>query len=258
MRATFLILFMITIGLLIISCSDQKVTQPQATLQPASDALTLRPMRDFLANQGTYCLENVEGGCDFFHAPVANFLCWCDPAAGVMASVDYAAVADRWLQEQSAGGMSCGTGCRGQILESREPDGTARVYLILETKMALSWVEKGNGQQSFGHEAPEILQGKAAPIFGQSRLEAEFSLPYPGAPIPDLVQMLYAPVKGQEVYNIKFYASARGDYHGKPAILEVVQDGLLNPSPGVTGMPAQVTIKPIEHRGQGGTDQVMN
>jgi hypothetical protein len=251
MPAKLMLLLVLTVGLILTSCSDQTVVQPKTTLQPASDVVAVRPIRDFLVNQGTYWGDGT-GGCVLFHAPVQNFLCWCDAGTKVMASVDYAAVADQWIQCESGGQMSCGTNARGQILEASEPDGTARLSVIVETKGALSWAETGKGgQASFGAHAPDVLHGKDAAI-GAARLEVEFSLPAPGLPIPDLVQLLYAPLPGQEVHSIKFYARAEGLLHGKPAILEVSQAGLSNPVPQSDGIPAQVTIKWIEHSGQDG------
>ena len=261
MPAKFLLLVMLTVGLILTSCSDQTILEPKTTLQPASDGVAIRPIRDFLSNQGTYCLNEGAGGCDLFHPPVPNFLCWCDPGTDVMASVDYAAIADHWILDASSGQMSCGTNCRGQIIEVPQPDGTARISLIVETKGALSWAEKGmGGHVQFGAEAQEVVKGRE-PAIGQTRLEVEFSLPSPGLPIPDLVQMLYAPLEGQVVHAIKFHSRAEGMWHGKPAVLEVVQDGLsFNPSPGapITGLPAEIKIYWIDRSGQNGPGQAVS
>ena len=252
MPAKLLLLVVLAFGLILTSCSDQTVVQPQTTLQPASDAVAIRPIRDFVVTQGTYCLGDGMGGCVLFHAPVQNFLCWCDAGTKVMASVDYAGVSDQWLQCESSGQMSCGTHSRGQILEATQPDGTARLSVIVETKGAMFWAETGKGgQATFGEHAPDVLLGKEA-VTGESRLELEFTLPAPGLPIPDLVQMLYAPLPGQEVHTVKFYARAEGLLHGKPAILEVSQTGLSNPLPLPEGIPAQVKLEWIEHSGQNG------
>jgi hypothetical protein len=80
---------------------------------------------------------------------------------------------------------------------------------------------------------PEVLGG-ARPALGDSLLEVVFTNPSPGAPLPDLEQILFAPAPGQELRFISFFASAGGPRHeesgvadGTPDQVEVTQTGLL-------------------------------
>ena len=235
-------------------CSDQTTVEPRMELQPASDVVTLRPIHDFLSNQGMHCFGDGAGGCELIDAPVPNFLCWCDPASGVMASFDYAALAEAWIQDASSGHLSCGTGCRGQVIEVPEPDGSARVSVVVEAKATLTWAEQGRPTpKRFGAKAVDVVAG-AYPALGTARLEVEFSIPYPGAPLPDLMRLLYAPEPGQEVHVIKFHGQADGFVNGKAARLEVLQEGLsLSPAPGPmgSGLPALITLHVSRGRGAG-------
>ena len=239
-------------SMMIIGCSQEPVSEPQPVFSTAEAGIGTRPVHDFIVNQGTYCSPDGSGGCALIAAPVPNYLCWCDPGTGWKVSLDYAAVAESWLHQESSGALSCGTECRGQVIEIPQPDGSARVSVQLQTRKALTWAdkEKPSGLQ-LGTRADAVLRGKI-PTLGQAKLELEFSIPTPGAPLPDLMQLLYDPAPGQQLHRIAFLGSAEGILRGKPVRLTIVQTGFtpvgLEDMP--TGLPASVSLEtlPRSHR----------
>lgn len=252
MNAKTCLLILALLSMIVVGCSEEKAVEPQGVyLALAGEPVTIRPVSDFLLQQGTYCYPGGSGGCELIDAPVPNFLCWHDSQSGIMASVDYAAVAEQWLHEMSTGSVSCGTSCRGEIIEVPREDGRARVHVTLETKNALTWAERPRpARVSFGSKAMEVLEGDG-PTLGLARIEIEFTNSAPGAPLPDLMQLIYAPDPLQEVHQISFYGRTEGRVHGKRALLEVEQEGLtlsIPSTPMGDGLPARMTLEILKKR----------
>jgi len=188
-----------------------------------------RPIQDFLDAQGTYCIDDGMGGCLLFVPPVANFLGWSDPATGLLASVDYAGLADEYL----AGAL--GTSHSGSVRERALPDGRAEVRVFLQTTNALSWATAGdfNAPLWFGSRVTDVLSDGALPSLGASFLWLHFINTSAGAPLPDLLQLVFAPEPGQELLRVAFQAGADGLLRspsgfpdGTPGRLVVVEQGL--------------------------------
>lgn len=185
-----------------------------------------RPIEDFVNAQGTYCYdEDGDGVCDLFVPPVLNFIGWTDPAEGIMASVDYAGLANAWAEG------AFGTETTGTVTERPLPDGRAEVHVRLHTTNALSWVvdadDWADGDLHFGHRAHEVVQEGEEAAMGESFLHVKFINTAPGAPLPDLIQFFDAPEEGQELLFLSFYARADGPLpDGTPGRLQVVQTGL--------------------------------
>ena len=217
----------------------------QAVLpMPAVAQTTQRPIGDFVAAQGTFCLSDHNGGCVLFQPPVPNYLAWTAPpppanASGWCGSVDYAGVADRWLVSQ--GRASLGTQFTGTVTESRLDDGRAKVMVLLHTSNALSWVvdnlacDTGSPSSAvlFGHLAPDVLNGATAAL-GSSFLQFVFKNTAPGDPLPDLIQLAFAPKTGQEIVFIGFVAEADGPLRapfgvvdGTPGRATITQKGII-------------------------------
>jgi hypothetical protein len=201
-----------------------------------------RPIEDFVNAQGTFCIDDGQGGCFLFVPPIANFLGLSDPEEEIAASVDYAGLADAF-----AGG-AFGTETTGTVTERPLNDGRAEVHVRLHTTNALSWVVDGfdfTGPLLFGNRAPEVLAG-AEPALGESFLHVKFINTAPGAPLPDLIQLLVAPEPGQELVFLSFHARADGPLaDGSPGRVEVVQTGLfMTEFQGATadGFPAEKII----------------
>lgn len=105
-----------------------------------------RPIEDFLVNQGTYCFPNPypPPPCLLFVPPIQNFMGWSDPQRNLLASVDYAGLADQWITAHTGGAITFGTRFSGGILERPLPDGRAAVTVRLFTHNALCWVVEGD------------------------------------------------------------------------------------------------------------------
>jgi hypothetical protein len=167
-----------------------------------------------------------------------------------MASVDYAGVAETWLHQESRGALSCGTACRGQVIEVPQPDGSARVSVILEAKNAMAWADKERPNLRMGTPADVVLRGKV-PTLGSTKLELEFSIPEAGAPLPDLMQLIYDPAPGQVLHRLRFHGQAEGVLRGKATLMEIVQTGISPtlPSSSMTdGLPAEITFTKLVNR----------
>lgn len=206
------------------------------SINPAfgKDNATIRPISDFVAAQGTYCLDDGAGGCLLFVPPVDNYLGWGALASNHFALIDYAGVAAKWLK--NGYGKDLGTTMAGTVLERPLPDGRAQVNVLLSTSNALAWAIDGfdyaSGPLIFGHRAPEVAAG-AEPGLADCLLQIEFKNTAPGAPLPDIIQLFFAPLPGQEVRVLSFRSTASGPIsayfgvpEGTPGRLVVTQTGL--------------------------------
>jgi hypothetical protein len=192
---------------------------------PAAAEGQQRPIEDFVDSQGTYCIPDGMGSCVLIVPPVNNFNGWTDPALGISASMDYAGLAD-----ECAGGVF-GTEMSGSVTERPLADGRAEVHVRLHTSNALAWVAEGdfNGPLLFGQRLAAC--GEPPPgtevALGSSLLHVTFINTAPGAPLPDLIQLLYFPEEGQETIKLSFYGQAGGTLaDGTPGRVEVTQTGL--------------------------------
>ena len=173
-----------------------------------------------------------------FVPPIENFFGWGDPANGRVASVDYAGLADEWINSESGGAISFGTEMRGTVTERPMADGRARVHVTLHTTNALTWVAADgdfNGTLLFGHRAPDVLGGGQEPALGSSFLHIDFINTAPGAPLPDMLQIAAFPEPGQEFFSfiLMFHSNAAGELRaafgvpeGTPGQAIVAQAGL--------------------------------
>lgn len=219
-----------------------------------------RPIADFVDRQGTFCLPDGAGGCVAFVPPVRNFvgtdnildgLQAQDPADYRFASVDYAGLAEKWLQEASGGAATFGTTTSGTVVERPLPDGRAKVHVNLHTRNALTWVvapvDDGDdnpyapnpfpdGALLFGYRAPDLLNAAGdglrsdrRPGLSDVRFSVEFINTAPGAPLPDLNQLLSS------------FAEPGSEFQA--IWLEAHGDGPLRPAFGVPAdRPAHVTL----------------
>jgi hypothetical protein len=194
---------------------------------------TQRPISDFLEAQGTFCIPNGSGGCLLFIPPVPNFVGWGDQAGDLAASVDYAGLAN------ACSGNAFGTTMSGVITERALANGQAEDTVLLFTQNALTWVvgPLPNGMIDFvkspvvfGHRwdtnSPTCTLNGASPALGTSFLHIKFTNTAPGAPLPDLIQLLFAPAPGQRLVEYTFQANATGPLaNGTPGTVTVVQTG---------------------------------
>ena len=193
---------------------------------------TQRPLSDFLDAQGKFCFPDGKGGCRQFLPPVRNLVVWSDLAFSKIAVVDYAGLANACF------GGAFGTSMDGKITERALADGQAEVTVLLFTNNALTWVfDFSNGlfpgPLLFGHgwnitSSSSCELDGTPPSLGSSSLEIKFINTRPGAPLPDLVQLLNATALGQpnSVEEFVFQAHSKGILAGgKPGSVTVAQTG---------------------------------
>jgi len=176
-----------------------------------SQAQTQRPISDFLSTQGTYCIPDGSGGCLLFVPPVANFIGWGDPRTGQAVSVDYAGLANEYIE--AASGVSLGTSLSGVVTETPNKDGTADVRVELHARNALIFViadfDFAAGPLVLGHRAPDVASG-ATPGLANVEFHISFTNTAPGAPLPDLIQLFFFPGENQALHNYSFNATGSG------------------------------------------------
>jgi hypothetical protein len=238
-----------------------------------------RPIADFLSAQGSYFLALDAAGnvdCVASHSrlpgegdgflwvdPIRNFTGWSDPSPDrpYFLSMDYAGLAEAWL---IANGMSLGTTFSGSISERALPDGRAEVSVILLTRNALAWAGDmttggfADGELVFGYRAPDVLAG-APPALGDSLLQITFINAAPGAPLPDLQELMFC--RAQDLLTMSASITATGALRpqfgvpdGTPGMLHTRQTGLIrvagqandNSRVARDSFPAErITIKPV-------------
>lgn len=196
----------------------------------ASAQVIRRSIDEFVAAQGTYCIDDGEGGCFLFVPPVENFLGWFDPR-GLGISVDYAGLADDYLEGD------LGTSFEGTVTERPLRGGGCLVRVMLHTRDALTWVIPwdpedenpfGDNDLLFGARVTDIEDG-AEPALGDSLLILEYIAPECGLPLLDLIELAFFTPEGYELRSVKFIASADGLLaDGTPGRVHVTQVGLFH------------------------------
>jgi len=164
-----------------------------------------RPLSHFLDNQGT--LNNPP----LFFPGVKDYVGWTDNnPQTTFALVDYAGLANKYIKNQT--GHSMGTKVSGFIIECALSDGRAQVTVNIIATKALGFAQSIdelvknnfdflNTPTIFGAKAQEVIAGKK-PSVGPVLFSISFSIPTPGASLPDLIDVInldsnnkYAPVK---------------------------------------------------------------
>lgn len=193
---------------------------PQVATPPLQ--VTMRSLSEFLAAQGTTSPK--------FFPPVANYVGWADAAMTTFALIDYAGLADDYLQSQ------LGTQVTGSVTETELADGRAQIAVDLFTTNALGFAQSvadltshkfkfKNTPTIFGNTAKDVRHGADAAV-GESHFFITFTLPSPGAPLPDLVDVLVNHPEEFGTIDVNFTATIPGPCEqGTRAVLHVVQTG---------------------------------
>src|SRR6266705_158871 len=167
-----------------------------------------RPIADFTSRQGTFCLDASftcvgygGSGCSLFVPPQPNVIGFIDPNTANFVLVDYSGSANSL--------KPLGTTVDGSITEVALDDGRAEVVVVLHTRNALAWASDISssfpGPTLFGHRLDEVLAG-GDPALADSLLQVTFKNTSPGAPLPDIIQLVNCPDPGQELESISFRA----------------------------------------------------
>lgn len=203
-----------------------------STMAFGQGATVTRSIQEFVTAQGTYCLGGPPPNCTLFQPPVPNFIGWTGRLPGEptgpynrFSLVDYAGVANRWLMTNRH--FDLGTQTSGTVTERRLADGRAEVRVNLFTSRALAWVETcptptscgSPGTPLFGYRA-EVLGGAATAALADSFLQLVFINPSMGYPLPDFIQLAFAPDPNQELRFIGFRSSATGPLRSGFGVLE--------------------------------------
>jgi hypothetical protein len=208
---------------------------------PAAGQVVHRPLSEFLSTQGTYCI-GVPSSCVLFVPPDPNFVGWSTnfgKSPILFAGVDYAGLVDAY-----AGG---GPTFSGSITERRLADGRAEVKVSLQTSNANIWVIEldpsgdvlgqiaGSAPTLFGFRPADVRNG-AGQALADTLLEVTFINGAPGAPLPDLMQLVNFPdtLPDAELERLRFVAHATGPLTpafgvaaGTPGRCTIVQNGLI-------------------------------
>lgn len=199
-------------------------------------AATKRPISDFVDAQGTTTT---------FVPPVPDYIGWSDPQISVCASFDYAGLANKWIETESAGAVSFGTTTTGSVIDRPLRDGRSHVSVELHTSNALTYVLDGcvdfaTDPLLMGARAHEVFYDGATPVLGDGKFAIDFINTAPGIPLPDLlIALLFGPpIDGFELLVLTMQASARGTLltDGSPGRVHIIQTGLFMTSfMGATG-----------------------
>jgi hypothetical protein len=150
--------------------------------------------------------------------------------------VDYAGLASDYLRKKH---VKLDTRVDGFVIQSELANGRAQIVVSLFTTNALGFAQSvaaltNNGQSDpdylntptiFGNKAQGVASGAEAAV-GQSTFWVTFSISKPGAPLPDLVDVLVNDPDAFRPSDVNFIAIIPGKCeHGKKAILHVDQSG---------------------------------
>lgn len=226
----------------LVSCESHSPIETEANLKGQGSGVDLlqavqRPIEEFVNAQGTFCLDDGMGGCFLFVPPAENFFGWGDPARGICSAFDYAGLANKAIKTASGGAIDLGTTTSGSVTERPLPDGRAEVDVVLETRNANTFGQSAcndfnTDPLTFGHRPADVIAGAEAAL-GNGTFHVKFISSAPGAPLPDLLQLVSAPEAGQEFLMLSIYYNAFGKLHspsgfaeGTPGRLTCIQTGL--------------------------------
>ncbi len=212
----------------------------------AAPGAVQRPIADFVDKQGSMST---------FVEPAPDYFGWISafakpPVRAV--SVDYAGLANEWIEFDSGGTISLETTTDGSVTERALADGRAEVTVVLHTKNALTYGfiydpdsmanQFAFNDLVFGFRAPDVVAGDE-PALAESHLKVVFKNTEPGAPLPDLLAALGAygdPLVGFEILSLSIRANATGPLReefgvpeGTPGRCILTQTGILLPLDGM-------------------------
>ena len=173
------------------------------------------------------------------HRPIQDFLAaqtsttaWNEPETGNQIFVDYA------NKVNAANLLGLPTGLRGSVTERPLADGRADVKVILHTSNALTTASQGGVGFVFGSSVAEVIGGRD-PGLADSVLTVDFINTAPGAPLPNLLNLIFAPGAGQEIKMISFVATAFGPLRPAFGVPDETPGSVHTTQRGLYGVPGQ-------------------
>ena len=229
-------------GAALVSCESHSPIETGASPKSQGSDVDLlqavqRPIEEFVAAQGTFCIDDGMGGCFLFIPPAENFFGWGDPARGICSAFDYAGLANKAIKAATGGAVDLGTTTSGSVTERPLPDGRAEVDVVLQTWNANTFGQSAcndfnTDPLTFGARPADVIAGAEAAL-GNGTFHVKFINTAPGAPLPDLLQLAFAPEEGQEFLMLSIHYTAFGKLHspsgfaeGTPGRLTCIQTGL--------------------------------
>jgi hypothetical protein len=180
---------------------------------PASAQIVHRPIQDFLAGQ-------------------TQTTSWFEPETGNTMFVDYANRTNTTFL------LGLPTGMDGSITERALRDGRADVKVMLHTSNAYTTAGQGGVGFVFGSTVGEIIGGRE-PGLGDSILTVSFINTAPGAPIPNLNNLIFFPLPGQELKFVSIVATAFGPLRALFGVPDETPGSAHTTQRGLFGVPGQ-------------------
>jgi hypothetical protein len=196
---------------------------------------TTRPIGDFLMAQGTTSLfpNGINSGGP---AGLPDELGWATSTATFNNGTARFARVDYTGQDAAFLHLNLGTTTEGTISERILADGTAEDTVNLTTHNAFAWANNFDGitnPLAFGYLPSQLAANPSlSPPLADSHLQVVVRIPYPGAPLPDIVAL----PAGYGIVSENFHATATGTTPaGQQATLVVSQNGVLSRTPNLIG-----------------------
>lgn len=187
------------------------------TVQANAQGARQRPFSDWLDAQGSF---NNPATC---YSLIFGWV--APPYYSTLAIADYTGKMGACVQNH--GGPAINTTVKGTVSERDLPDGTAEILVNVQFTNALAYALEFGVGPIFGYRSELLGHPERKPGLANGHLQVKFIIPYPGAPLDDLVFT--------NITYIRFSATASGPLRatfgvpeGTPGRFVVSQTGLFN------------------------------
>jgi len=176
-----------------------------------------RPFSDWLSAQGSH--KNVVG------APLLDG--FIQTASGtILGVVDYSGLQSQWSADH--GGPIVNTVITGSVTERTLPNGSAAI--TVEEDFTNAWtraIDLTIGQTVFGYTLGQVVGNPSlTPALSSGHMSVKFINPFPGAPLPDLIDIFTLTSLGFHSDGFGPLRASFGVPEGTPGELLLAQTGL--------------------------------